>query len=184
MNTSFACHPDSRGARLDLMDIDWNAWKPGDSPAVAGAGDRLRELAAAAHAELPMSSARVDEVSAILEATLAAQALAGPVTYSVQSLAAQLVGVLDDPADATPVAHTLMTLAQSAAAIAGYLESGVTQVVWSAARDSRVCPDCRANASAGPLPIGQPFPSGGILPPGCQGCRCALLPGRTAHDPR
>jgi hypothetical protein len=159
------------------MNIDWNAWKPADSPAAAsGAGDRLRELAAAARVDLPMTSARVDEVSAILEATLAAQARTGPVT-SVQSLAAQLASVLDDPADATPVAHTLMTLARSAAAIAGYLESGSTHVEWSAARDSRVCPDCRANSLAGPLPIGQAFPSGGLLPPGCQGCRCALLAG-------
>jgi hypothetical protein len=166
------------------MNIDWNAWKPGDSPAAAAsAGDRLRELAAAARIELPMTSERLDEVSAILEATLAPQALAGPVTYSVQSLAAQLASVLDDPADATPVAHTLMTLAQSAAAIAGYLESGVTHVEWSAARDSRVCPDCRANSLAGPLPIGQPFPSGGLLPPGCQGCRCALLAGVIREEP-
>lgn len=166
------------------MNIDWNAWIPGDSPAAAAsAGKRLRKLIAAARIELPMTSARIDEVAAILEATLAAQALAGPVTYSVQSLAAQLASVLDDPAAATPVAHTMMTLARSAAAVAGYLESGVTHVEWSAARDSRVCPDCRANSMAGPLLIGQPFPSGGLLPPGCQGCRCALLPGVAREEP-
>jgi hypothetical protein len=158
------------------MNIDWNAWKPGD-PAAAVPGPGLRELIAAARIELPVAAARMDEVSAILEATRASQALSGPGTSSVQSLAAQLASVLDDPADATPVAHTLVTLLQSVAAIAGYLESGVTHVEWSAARDIRVCPECRANSAAGPVPIGEPFPSGGIMPPGCQGCRCALLPG-------
>jgi hypothetical protein len=160
------------------MNIDWNAWKPGDPAAAAAiAGPRLRTLVAAARIELPIPATRFDEVSAILEATLASQALSGHVTYSVQSLAAQLANVLDDPADATPVAHTLMTLAQSVAAIRGYLEAGVTQVEWNAARDTRVCPACRANSAAGIVPIGKPFPSGGVMPPGCQGCRCSLLPG-------
>jgi hypothetical protein len=160
------------------MNIDWNAWKPDDPAAAAMAGPRLRELIAAARVDLPIAAAQIDVVSAILETTLASQARSGSVTYSVQSLAAQLANVLENPAEATPVAHTLMALARSAAAMAGFLHSGVTHVEWSAARDIRVCPDCRANSAAGPVPIGQPFPSGGVMPPGCQGCRCALLPGR------
>jgi hypothetical protein len=159
------------------VDVNWDAWKPGHHAAAAAvAGARLKQLLDAAGIELPIAASQFGEVSAILEATLASAALAGPVTYSVQPLAARLANVLDDPAGATPVAHTLMALAQSAAAIAEYLEAGVGHVEWSSARDSRVCPECRANSAAGPVPIGQPFPSGGIMPPGCQGCRCALLP--------
>jgi len=160
------------------VDVDWDAWTPGDHAAAAAiAGPRLQELLDAAGIEVPIAASRFDELTAILEATLASDETSGPVTNSVQSLAAQLGNVLDNPADAGPVAHTLMALAQSAAAITGYLESDVSHVAWSSARDSEVCPACWANAAAGPLPIGQQFPSGSVMPPGCQGCRCALLPG-------
>lgn len=98
-----------------------------------------------------------------------------PATNSLQSLARQLETVVDGPAAAAPVAHPLMALAQSAAAIAVYLRSGVRHVEWSSARDGDVCPACQANATAGPVPIGEQFPSGSVLPPGCEGCRCALL---------
>ena len=158
------------------MDVDWDAWKPGGHAAAAAiAGPRLRQLLDAAAIELPVAARQLGEVAAVLGASLASAALAGPVTYSVQSLAAQLATMLDDPAGATAVAGTLMTLARSAAAIAAYRESGVAYVGWSSARDSRVCARCRANSAAGPVPVGQAFPSGGVMPPGCPGCRCALL---------
>jgi hypothetical protein len=160
------------------MGHDWDAWKPGDHEAAAAiAGPLLQQLLEAARIELPIAASRIAELSAILEATLASDEMSGPVTNSVQSLACQLENMLGDPADAAPVAHTLMALAQSAATIAGYLESGVRNVEWSTARDTKVCPACRANAAAGPVPTGQQFPSGGVMPPGCQGCRCALVAG-------
>lgn len=158
------------------MEVDWDAWRPGDRAASEIiAGPRLQELLDASGIELPIAASRIGDVTAILEATLASDATHGPVTNSAQSLARQLESVVDNPANAAPVAHTLMTLAQSAAAIAGYLQSGVRHVEWSSARDGEVCSACQVNAAAGPVPIGQRFPSGGVVPPGCQGCRCALL---------
>jgi len=158
------------------VEVDWDAWQPGDRAAAEIiAGPSLQELLDASGIDLPVAASRIAELSAILEATLASDETHGPVTNSVQSLARQLESVVDSPADAAPVAHTLMALAQSAAAIAGYLQAGFRHVEWSSAQDGQVCPGCRANAAAGPVPIGEQFPSGGVMPPGCQGCRCALL---------
>jgi hypothetical protein len=175
-------HPPVSRARLHRMDVDWDAWTPADHAAAeAIAGPRLRELLDAAGIELPFAKSRIGELSAILQATLTSEVttreMGGPVpvTNSVQSLARQLETLLDNPADAAPLAHTLTALAQSAAAIAGYLKYGVRHVEWSSAQDDKVCPGCRANAAAGPVPIGEQFPSGTVMPPGCQGCRCALL---------
>jgi hypothetical protein len=170
------------------MDIDWDTWTPADHVAAdAIAGPRLQQLLDAARIDLPIPASRIGEVTAILEETLRSDVTAlpgGPIAdrpypprLSIGDLAARLRDVLDNPADAAPVAHTLMALAQSAGAITEYLQSGVQQVEWSSARDTEVCASCRVNASAGPVPIGQQFPSGGVMPPGCQGCRCALLPG-------
>jgi hypothetical protein len=162
--------------------MDWDAWTPADHPAAETiAGPRLQELLDAAGIELPMAQSRVAELAAILQAVLTSDVTARetggpvPVTNSVQSLARQLETLLDNPADAVPLAHTLIALAQSAAAIAGYLRSGVRHVEWSSAQDGKVCAGCNANAAAGPVPIGEQFPSGTVMPPGCQGCRCALL---------
>jgi hypothetical protein len=162
--------------------VDWDAWKPGDSLAAEMiAGPRLQELLDAARIELPVAASRIGELSAILEVTLRSDVTTRefdgpvPVTLSEQSLARQIESVVDNAADAAPVAHTLIALAQSAAAIAQYLRSGIRHVEWSAARDDKVCPGCQANAAAGPVPIGKQFPSGSVMPPSCQGCRCALV---------
>jgi hypothetical protein len=112
----------------------------------------------------------------LLDATLASDETRGPVSNSVQSLARQVGGVLDNPADGVPVAHTMMTFAQSAGAIAGYLQAGIRHVEWSSARDGRVCRAYQVNAAAGPLPIGEKFPSGTVTPPACQGCGARCCP--------
>lgn len=159
------------------MDIDWDAWTPADHAAAEMiAGTRLEQLLEAARITLPVAASLIGELPAISVATLASDETRGPVANSVQSLARQFEHVVDDPAPAAPVAHVLMTLAQSAAAIAVYLKAGIRHVEWSSAQDSNVCPGCQANAAAGPVPIGEHFPSGTVIPPACEGCRCALLP--------
>jgi hypothetical protein len=158
------------------MGVDWDAWKPGDRAAAeAIAGPRLEQILAVAAGELPITANRIGELSAILEATLVSDETRGPVTNSVQSLARQLESLVDDPAVAPALAVSVMALAQSAGAIAGYLRAGVRHVEWSSARDAEVCSGCQANSAAGPVPIGEQFPSGSVMPPGCEGCRCALL---------
>jgi hypothetical protein len=100
------------------MDNDWDAWTRADHAAAeAIAGPRLQELLDAAGIELPLAKSRIGELSAILRATLTSEVtireMGGPVpvTNSVQSLARQLETLLDNPADAAPLAHTLMALA-------------------------------------------------------------------------
>lgn len=38
------------------------------------------------------------------------------------------------------------------------------------------CPDCDDNALAGPVPVGEEFPTGQVHPPAHAGCRCLLVP--------
>ena len=45
-------------------------------------------------------------------------------------------------------------------------------------------PDCLDNSLAGPVPAGQPFPTGHLRPPAFPGCRCLLVRRRTDHPPR
>lgn len=98
--------------------VSWDSWTPADHTAAeAIAGPRLQELLDAAGIELPMAKSRIGELAAILQATVTSDVRARemgspvPVTNSQQSLARQLETLLDDPADAAPLAHTLMALA-------------------------------------------------------------------------
>ncbi len=54
---------------------------------------------------------------------------------------------------------------------------GVTALEWVTAASA--CPICLRNAAAGPVPLGQPFPSGALSPPQHPHCRCAVFPART-----
>lgn len=143
-------------------------------------GRRLRELFDAAAIELPVARSKIGELPAILQAILTSDVttreMGAPVsvTNSQGSLSRQLESLLDNPADAAPLAHTLIALAQSAAAIAVHLKHGVRRVEWSSARDGEACDGCQANAAAGPVLVGEQCPSGSVMPPGCEGCRCAL----------
>jgi hypothetical protein len=94
------------------MDVDWDAWTPADRAAAeAIAGPRLQELLDAASIELPFAKSRTGELSAILQAALTSDVttreMGGPVpvTNSVQSLARQLETLVDNAADAAPLAH-------------------------------------------------------------------------------
>lgn len=50
-----------------------------------------------------------------------------------------------------------------------------TEKRWSTIADDRVSNGCQANADAGWIPFGQPFPSGHQRPLRFPGCRCDLL---------
>jgi cell division septum initiation protein DivIVA len=49
-------------------------------------------------------------------------------------------------------------------------------VRWVVDRSAPVCPDADDNALAGPLPKGEPFPTGHSCPPAHPGCRCVVVP--------
>jgi hypothetical protein len=57
-----------------------------------------------------------------------------------------------------------------------YLNVGVHWVEWLTEEDAKVCPVCEANEAAGPVKLGEPFPSGDTEPPAHPNCRCAFLP--------
>jgi hypothetical protein len=72
------------------------------------------------------------------------------------------------------IALTEVTRAMAEAARRVYAAAGVTRVRWVTEDDP--CPDCAANAAAGPWPLGVPFPSGAMVPPDHVHCRCAIVP--------
>jgi SPP1 gp7 family putative phage head morphogenesis protein len=166
-------------------DVDWGAWTPGDWEAAQEiAGPGLRQLLAETGIVIrSIAESRLEELSAVLEQSLSSDEVTRemngpkPLTLSVQSLADELRGVLDNPARAELVAQAEIARAQSAAAMRQYAESGVAEVEWSTAEDAKVCPRCDVAEAAGPVAIGTAFPGVEVAaPPGHPRCRCALIP--------
>ncbi|HEU0128080.1 MAG TPA: hypothetical protein VFQ48_05685, partial [Pseudonocardiaceae bacterium] len=50
-----------------------------------------------------------------------------------------------------------------------------TERCWVVDDDGGPCPDCDDNTLAGPVPKGQPFPTGQTHPPAHKGCRCIVV---------
>jgi DivIVA domain-containing protein len=55
------------------------------------------------------------------------------------------------------------------------LEPG-SVVVWTADKEHAVCADCDDNTLAGPVVVGEKFPTGHVFAPAHIGCRCLLMP--------
>jgi SPP1 gp7 family putative phage head morphogenesis protein len=167
---------------VDLSDpaltlrVDWGGWEPGNPEAarqVLSADGRdvlLQDLLDSDEVQLsPIAAHRVDDIAAVLSEALERGA-------SVQETAEALRGVIDNATWAHTTAWTEMNRATSAAALAEYAADGITASEWMTAFDQRVCPICAANEQAGPVPLGEPYPSGQRRPPGHPRCRCGLLP--------
>jgi hypothetical protein len=74
------------------------------------------------------------------------------------------------------IADTEIRLAQSHGNLAAWKRTGVVRSIkWlkSMLHIERDC--CDLNVEAGPVPIGQPFPSGDECPPAHIGCRCGIV---------
>lgn len=163
-----------------LEAVDWGAWTPGDyaaAEAIAGAG--LRQLLAEADITIrSIAESRLEELAAVLEATLASDITERPLLpeplppmLSVGDLARQLQDVLDNPQRAELVAQAEIGRAQAEAARREYAEAGTTDVEISTAEDDKVCPVCEAARAVGAHPLGTPPMV--LLHPRC---RCAELP--------
>jgi hypothetical protein len=83
--------------------------------------------------------------------------------------AGQLAAVRGSGAD-RPAASGAAASAGSAGAVGD--PSAPTEVRWVFEACS---PDCLDNSLAGPVPAGQPFPTGHLRPPAFPGCRCLLV---------
>jgi hypothetical protein len=118
-------------------------------------------------------------------------ALAGKI--SADELADQIAAVLASLTSALLVTQTEVSWASGRAAFLAYQKAGITYCRWQTRNDALVCPNCMANQKAGPIPLGQRFPSGDLHPLAHPRCRCALLPaappkakgtqGETANPP-
>lgn len=93
-----------------------------------------------------------------------------------QAMEASVRAVIGNDKWARKVAQTEVSRAVSAATLAGYRRDRVPAKEWMNAFDQRVCEQCRANEAAGPIGLGEEFPSGQLHPPGHPECRCGLLP--------
>jgi SPP1 gp7 family putative phage head morphogenesis protein len=156
--------------------VDWARFVPGRPDAARlvlsedGADVGLLELLERADVTISgVAQTRLDEIAAVLADGLEQG-------RTIDEIAMALRGVLDNPVWAKTVAWTETNRAMSAAALAGYAEAGFGASEWMTALDQRVCPRCGRNEDAGPVPIGEPYPSGDEHPPGHPRCRCALVP--------
>jgi len=95
---------------------------------------------------------------------------------SAGTVGAALREALGDLGRAGGVAITEVTRGSGAGALDGYQRLGVTMGRWMVDPASNVCAVCIGNAEAGPVPIGDVYPSGAAQAPAHPRCRCAVLP--------
>jgi 8-oxo-dGTP pyrophosphatase MutT (NUDIX family) len=146
-----------QAARAALAGVDWANWEPGDPEAAARvAGPGLQQLLQDQDVRIKsIAATRLGELGDVLAEHLSSPETGGPVTYSVDSLAARLKNVLDNPDRAQMVAQTEIARAVSAAAEDTYRDMGVDKVRLSTAGDDRVCPACIEIAARGAIPVGE-----------------------------
>ncbi|MCL4736498.1 MAG: hypothetical protein KJ050_16355 [Candidatus Omnitrophica bacterium] len=72
------------------------------------------------------------------------------------------------------IAQTEARFATSHARQTEAVETGAKFKIWMTVGDDRVSQQCRANQSAGPIPVKEHFPSGQTKPPAHPNCRCTL----------
>lgn len=156
--------------------VDLGAWKPGATGtaetliAESGQSTGLDTLLdGAAETAAGIAETRVGDMARALAGATLAGAGADEAGQAIRT-------ALADASRADAVAATEITRASGAGALSTYLQRGVTLGRWVTEGDSRVCPRCLANAAAGPVPIGQPYPSGDSSPPCHTRDRCAILP--------
>lgn len=173
----------SAQAVITVDDADWAGWTPGDPDAARrilgkdGKGAGLRDMLA--NSDVPLSgipAARMDQFAQLLADAVAAG-------DAPDTLARKLRVFSSDQAWAKTTARTETARAVSVATMDQYRahSDDIDKVEWlQAGLDPldrvRVCALCAANAAAGPIAIGAPFPSGHTEPPAHPNCRCAVAP--------
>lgn len=148
-------------------------WRPGDTTtALQTLTPEQRNALTAALRTLP---ARVQDIAERRRQALAQLLATHRGTRSDSLRLAQAIrALLADPAWARRLALTELTTAQAHAAAHVYQAAGITTWHWAAEPDA--CPVCLDNQSAGPRPLGEPWPDGSTTPPAHPHCRCAALP--------
>ncbi len=152
--------------------VSWTDWRPGDPETarlLEAAGDTPGLAGLLHQAEVTIKSVRDGYLNRLGD-TLAAGIERGA---SVDELAKDLRELLTVDR-ATMIAHTETARAMTTAAMETYRANQVAGKAVITAEDERVCEFCAANEAAGPIPLGDSFPSG--EPPTHPLCRCAIVP--------
>ena len=157
--------------------VDVAGWQPGDTSAAAGRAGQLG-LTAGLDATLADAGDIAGQMAAGYLTTLGrvlVDAAAGEATPAAAGAA--LTGALADAGHAAATVLDQITGAAGQAALAVYQAVKVRYGRWVTEGDGKVCAVCAANAAAGRVRIGDPYPSGDIAPPAHDRCRCAPVPG-------
>lgn len=148
--------------------VNWATWRPGNAAAAAlvkpKGGLRAlldREKIVVAN---EVFNTKIDRIGSALAKGLSEG-------WTPDKVARIINRVIDDPQHALSIAQTEMSRAVSVATRDRYEEAGVEQVEWLVAEG---CEICQGNADAGPINIGDTFPSGDTEPPAHPNCMCAL----------
>ena len=146
-----------------IAHTNWDTWTPGNTAAALKAADGgLAELLAGADATIRgITRTTMTRIGDAIAAGLAAG-------DNLDSIAAELDGILGDPTRAMTIAHTETARATTAASLDLYQANGITQ--WEWLTTSGACPYCLDRESSNPHDYGEPAPPGHPL------CRCAVAP--------
>jgi SPP1 gp7 family putative phage head morphogenesis protein len=147
-------------------DLDWSQWTPGNGSAAAelaglDGGRGLRSLLDTAGVTVQsIQDTRLDELASVL----ADGAKKGD---SVDTIAANVRGLLDNPSRAEMVANTELNRAVTASTLDTYKQNGIEQfdvLIFNP------CPVCEDQEAANPHDLGED------APPYHPTCRCAAAP--------
>ena len=171
----------ARARRIQKADsglkVDWEGWTPGNPLAAEklldknGFGSALRGTYSSVKGTVKSIN---DTRMKIIGRELAKGLEAG---LSVDALARNIRGQMENPALAEMVAHTEMTYAVTAAQKDVYKENNTTMVEWQIA-DDNACDDCKEMADNSPYPI-DAVPE---EPPFHPFCGCQLIPADFADE--
>ncbi|RPE39753.1 ADP-ribose pyrophosphatase YjhB (NUDIX family) [Streptomyces sp. Ag109_O5-1] len=159
-------------ALVDGEPMRLGGWKPGDTDKAHAVLDTLG--AAAGLAVLLDSIGQAADRFATSWLRGAAWALAHGTRSGMAPADIAAAMTQADPARLAAATTTEVTRVSGAAAQALYQRHDVREGRWLAEEDA--CPTCAANAAAGRVPIGAPYPSGDTSPPIHPNCRCAVVP--------
>jgi hypothetical protein len=166
----------SAQALIDGAPMQLGGWAPGDT---TKAQARIGKLGAAAGLTILLATS-IDVAEGMSNTRLAAMAAAlaaGALSGSGPAvIAGALIGVLAAGWRAITGATTETTNASSAAALDTYRANNVEMGQWELDPNLKNCATCVINSEAGPVPVGQPYPSGHTRPPIHGRCGCGISP--------
>lgn len=156
-------------------------WKPGNT---AQAGSFLDKLGFSGPDPAYTRDATGKLADGVLGAFGRVLAEGMQASADAKSLAESLAAAAADSAKAMAAVLDQITRQAALAASYWYHDAGVEYVEWLTEDDDRVCVICQANEDAGPVRLGDEFPSGDTEPEAHPRCRCALIPAAAWRIPQ